>query len=97
MQKLALFFVFLLVSGLLLAQEEVGAFTQDELAVVAAIKAQNQTPQEPASTAETTAMQAPQNQTEETENTSEIKLSEQAKQTAWQEQQKPVIPSVKPR
>lgn len=65
--------------------------TAQEAAVVAAIKAQNQTPQEQEQNASlpqppAQPMQAPKALTEQAEQSGDIALSEQAKQQAWEEQ-----------
>lgn len=71
--------------------ETVPELTAQEAAVVAVIKAQNQTPQEQAQNASVPQppaqpMQAPKAQTEQAEQSGDIALSEQAKQQAWEEQ-----------
>ncbi len=72
-------------------EETVPELTAQEAAVVAAIKAQNQTPQEQEQNASlpqppAQPMQAPKAQTEQAEQSGDIALSEQAKQQAWEEQ-----------
>ena len=76
----------LLLAGTAHAQEAVAEFTEQELSVVEAIKAKNRTPQEgPAP------MQAPPQLTSDKPDT-DIQLSEQAKQQAWQDQKQPQTP-----
>ncbi len=95
MRKLpGLFILMVLCAAPASAQEEtVPELTAQEAAVVAAIKAQNQTPQEQAQNVSlpqppAQPMQAPKPQTEQAEQSGDIALSEQAKQQAWDEQTK---------
>ena len=85
----------LLGSATLAAAQEasIDELTPQELAVVQAIKAQNQTPQEAAAdtpsaaaAAQTAPMQAPPSVAEKAAQSGDITLSEQAKQQAWEEQ-----------
>ena len=74
------------------ADETVPELTAQEAAVVAAIKAKNQTPQDQTQTDASLPppaaqpMQAPKPQTDQAEQSGDIALSEQAKQQAWDEQ-----------
>lgn len=88
MRKTFLWPVLLLCCAPLAAQEaSVDELTAEELAVVQAIKAQNRTPEENAqSAAPAEPMQAPKSVSDTEETSGEIKLSEQAKQQAWDEQ-----------
>ena len=75
------------------AQDTAGEFTQQELAVIEAIKAKNQTPEELGQAASTSPvrpqspMQVPPEAANPQAADDTIQLSERAKQQAWQEQQ----------
>lgn len=90
MRKAFLWVVLILLAVPLSAQEEtsVDELTAEELAVVEAIKAQNRTSDEAAvqQSAPAQPMQAPQNAGSGDDTDGNIKLSEQAKQQAWDEQ-----------
>lgn len=90
MKILAWILLFAVLALPLFAQEAEPALTQQELAVIESIKAQNRTPQEmqPAvSVPPKDPMQAPPDAVNPNAADNEIQLSEQAKQQAWQEQQ----------
>ena len=85
----SLLLILLLSGAYAIAQEtSIDEFTPQELAVVKAIKAKNTELQPP--------MQAPKTQISEDAN-GDIKLSEQAKQQAWEEQKREKRRATKPR
>lgn len=88
------FFLAVLLLGNAAAAQEVSVdkLTPQELAVVEAIKAKNRTPQENAALQAAPPMQAPQALEEQNDPDGNIRLSEQAKQQAWDEQKQTQTP-----
>ncbi len=68
------------------AVSELSELTEKEMSVIEAIKAKNRTPQEAPKLEQSTPMQAPSQAQEAAQESGEIKLSDQAKQQAWDEQ-----------
>lgn len=68
-------------------------FSQQEMAVIEAIKAQNRDPQPTSAPVPQPHMQAPASAADTADESGDIKLSNRVQQQAWEEQQSPALPA----